>query len=186
MLGQAAPGLAGTAVGSARTQRPHRHRQEQKWRTTRSDRPVNHIEPVPRRIRATLGGETVLDTTRPSTCGSGRTTRSTTSRRGHQRRGAGRRAAHAATRRGRRRAARPARRRDPAPAQRRVYGERRSTGCAGTARVRLGRARRVVRGGRAGLRPPPQPLHARRRAALDAARARRARRHPAGRVDARR
>jgi uncharacterized protein (DUF427 family) len=26
--------------------------------------PVNHVEPVPRRIRAFLGGETVLDTTR--------------------------------------------------------------------------------------------------------------------------
>jgi uncharacterized protein (DUF427 family) len=26
--------------------------------------PVNHVEPVPRRIRATLGGETVFDTTR--------------------------------------------------------------------------------------------------------------------------
>jgi uncharacterized protein (DUF427 family) len=26
--------------------------------------PVNHIEPVPRRIRATLGARTVLDTTR--------------------------------------------------------------------------------------------------------------------------
>ena len=25
--------------------------------------PVNHVEPVPRRIRASLGGETVLDTT---------------------------------------------------------------------------------------------------------------------------
>jgi uncharacterized protein (DUF427 family) len=26
--------------------------------------PINHVEPVPRRIRATLAGETVLDTTR--------------------------------------------------------------------------------------------------------------------------
>ena len=26
--------------------------------------PVNHVEPVPRRIRAFLGGEKVLDTTR--------------------------------------------------------------------------------------------------------------------------
>lgn len=26
--------------------------------------PVNHLEPVPRRIRATLGATTILDTTR--------------------------------------------------------------------------------------------------------------------------
>ena len=42
--------------------------------------PVNHVEPAPRRIRAYLGTEKVLDTTRALTSGSGLTTRSTTFR----------------------------------------------------------------------------------------------------------
>ncbi|MGO9191146.1 MAG: hypothetical protein ACLP8X_22190 [Streptosporangiaceae bacterium] len=42
--------------------------------------PVNHTAPVPRRIRAVLDGHIVVDTTSGCMCGSGRTTRSTTSR----------------------------------------------------------------------------------------------------------
>ena len=42
--------------------------------------PVDHIEPVPRRVRGMLAGRAVVDTTAPSTCGSGPTIRSTTSR----------------------------------------------------------------------------------------------------------
>ena len=130
--------------------------------------PVNHTEPVPRRIRATLAGQTVLDTMSalyvwewphypqyyipladidPAVLvdeqHEQKLSRGTARRYSLQ--------VGDVTR----------------PAALRVYGDDAvAEGLAGHGAVRVGRPGRLVRGGRAGLRPPPQPVHPRRRAAV--------------------
>ncbi len=145
--------------------------------------PVNHVEPAPRRIRAMLGGVTVLDTTRAlyvwewpnypqyyvpladvraDVLVDEHASHSVAARAGVVVRPLGRRR-HAWGRGARthRRGGAAARRHRPF----RVVG-----------------ARLLVRGGRGGLRPSAQSVHAGRRAALDPDGACRARRRPAGRV----
>ena len=130
--------------------------------------PVNHTAPVPRRIRATLAGQTVLDTMSalyvwewphypqyyipladidPAVLvdeqHEQKLSRGTARRYSLQ--------VGDVTR----------------PAALRVYGDDAVVeGLAGHGAVRVGRPGRLVRGGRAGLRPSPRPLHARRRAAV--------------------
>ena len=145
--------------------------------------PVNHTEPVPRRVRAVprrpggrrhdprplrVGVARLPAVLRPA----GRRPARRAGRRGHHRgdpawrRAAIRRCEWAAST-GR---ARP---RSSRPRGRRTRRHR---------ALRVVRPRRLVRGGRAGLRPPPQPVHAGRRAALDPDGARRVQRRRAGRV----
>ena len=141
---------------------------------------VGHVEPVPRRVRAYVGA-TRSSTRRPrATCGSGRPTRSTTSpsttsrpaswstRASRNPRGGAARLHKLHVGGQQRPGARVAARRP-----RRARGHR---------ALRLGGAGRLVRGGRAGLRPPAQPV--RRVDALRSDRhgAGRARRRGAGRV----
>ena len=134
--------------------------------------PVNHVQPVPRRIRAFLAGEVVVDTT------NARYVWENTSypqyyipladvaprarRRGHapwRRHGAtpGASACASVTSTG-------------------PGGHRAHRGQGGGARrhrpLLVVGLRRLVRGGRAGLRPPAQSLHARRLAAVEPAPAR--------------
>ena len=129
--------------------------------------PVNLVQPVPRRVRAVLAGQTVLDTTRARyvwewphypqyyipladvrqdlLVAEGQAKQS---RRGLQHLHA-LRVGDAERARG--------------PGARGVAGGR-----AGRHRpLRVGRTRRLVRGGRAGLRPPAQPVRPGGRAALD-------------------
>ena len=145
--------------------------------------PTNHIEPVPRRVRATLGGQVVLDTRRaiyvwewPNypqyyipladvaaavLVDENRVQKlSRGPARLHGLRVGDEARPGCGTRLHRRCSGRPGRHGAP----------------------RLGRSRRLVRGGRGGLRPPPQPLHPRRRDSLDPDRADRARGDGAGGV----
>src|SRR3712207_2545622 len=144
--------------------------------------PVGHVEPAPRRVRAFLGGRTVLDTRSAryvwewphypqyyvprddvdtsllvderAAEDSGR---GTARRHGLQVGEVNR------------------------PGAALVYGADAPEALRDPA-VRVVGTGRVVRGGRGGLRPPAQPLRAGRRAALHPLRARRARRGRAGRV----
>ena len=112
------------------------------------------VESSQKRVRAYLDGELVADTTRPMWSGRSRTTRPTTSRWGRPRRAARADGATALAEPGRRdyftsrSAARAATPRGATPT-------RRSKRCAPHP-PRLGRDGRLVRGGRGGVRPPPQ------------------------------
>ena len=144
---------------------------------------VNHVEPVPRRIRGVLAGETVVDTIKalyvwewsnyPQYFIPVEDVRKDVlidEHRTHQTRVGGVQMHGVEV---------GEVRRDGAA---RLVTDSPVEGLNGTVRFRLGRARQLVRGGRAGLRPPAESLRACRRASLDAARANRAGRGRARRV----
>jgi len=136
---------------------------------------VNHVEPVPRRIRAFLAGEKVLDTTRAlyvwewpyypqyyiPVADVRRDLLIPEGHTQHSRRGT----SEAHTLR-----AGPVQRPGRGPAAHRLAG----AGAGRHGPIRLGGAGCLVRGRRAGVRAPPQPLRPGRRPALDPPGARRA------------
>ena len=133
---------------------------------------VNRVEPVPRRIRAFLAGQAVVDHPRPLRMGEPElpallhpARRCATGR-------AGRRGNDQGDLAWRRQALQPACRRRHPPARRQRPLDRQGRGPRQHGPLRLVRLRFLVRGGRAGLRASTQPLHPGGRPAVEPAPAR--------------
>ena len=130
---------------------------------------INHIEPVPRRIRAFLGRRgRARHHRRPLRLGVAAYPQYYIPLADVDAGAARRRAARRTPSRGTVELSRPRVGEVHRPRAARCCGESPIAGTSQRHRaVRVGRARRLVRGGRAGLRPSPQSLHPGRRPALD-------------------